>query len=529
MRAAVLCVLLGAAFALDEEHPKLKHARKFNLKGKSHNANPEVSIAHPRQRTGTTSDTTMGLNVPAWMDKSFMEEYGNKAINSSFNSMRFPGGSWANKYIWNFDYKEFPYFENMTHHGPDKLDTKQVVELAKATNSKLMIQVNYAVARVYGAEKAGKLAADWVQYIRQNLSYPLAFVEVGNENYGKWEVPFSGGPQHHKVNGKLYGEDFNVIQKHIHAVDSSIQVGAVLSINEGHAALDANEISGEWNADVMSACGKNADFVSTHVYFPEGPPSALFQFAGAPKAMRTEIDTLVKKYTNRKRKMPIALTEFNLQMSTRNQTINMADGLFLARLLGECMEHDIFMTQLWALRTKWIGRGSHNKDIMMGKFKHTEHVRARGGEYGIFSANQPGVARHTTRSTLYTEFIYKRIFSDGRHLVKSTSAADDLMVFAAGKEDNDASVGMVLVNLGAQEKSVTLAGFPETDKAKMWTFEGESNGPNDKRFMLNKVQNSNSTSQFGGPWPLETIPAMSVSSKEKITVPPYSVVGILAE
>jgi len=405
-----------------------------------------------------------------------------------------------------------------------------VVELAKSSGAKLLIQANYAVARVYGPEKAAKLAADWVRYIREDLKYPLAFVELGNENYAKWEVPFSSGPKHHKVDGKLYGEDYNVIQRHIKAVHPDVQLGAVLSINEGEGAIAANEIRGDWNEQVLKQCGKNADFVTAHIYFAENHPNALFQYAASgPKTLRAGINQQMKKFVpQRKTKMPIALTEFNLQMTSRNQTLNMADGLFLARLLGECMEHDIFMTQLWALRTKFIGRPAKDVSFTKNKKEHVEHVAARGGEYGIFSANQPGVKRNTPRSTLYTEYIYKRIFSEGRHMVKATSDADDLMVYAAGKENSENSVGMVLVNLGAQKKTVKLTGMPKTGDMKMWTLEGEANKPDDKRFMLNQVKTSNSTAEFGGPWPLTTILPKVVSNSEQVIVPAYSVVGVLA-
>lgn len=533
MRSTVLCAILGTAFALHMSEIESKPP-KFNLMGKAGVANPEVAVLSPKQHYGPAPDTLLGLNVPAWNEIGFIEEYGKPAINSSFNSIRFPGGSWANKYIWNEDWEEYPYFKDMLVKIPHKINTSQAVELAKSTNSQLLIQVNYAVARVYGPEKAGKLAADWVRYIRHNLSYPLAYIEVGNENYGKWEVPFSSGPKHHKVDGKLYGDDFNVIQKHIKEVSPDIQVGAVLSINSGiesgDMAKQMNEIE-NWNGEVLARTAKKADFVTVHSYVAdEKHPLNLFKLAGfGPKKIRTMVDHQIQHYApKRKERMPIALTEFNIQMPPRDQTVNMVNGLFLARLLGECMEHGIFMTQLWALRSKWVARPAHDRVLMVGKKRVVQHIEARGGEYGIFSGNQPGVTKHTPRATLYTEFIFKKVFSQGRRLVKATSDADDLLVYAAAKEGSE-TTGMVLVNLGPQTKSVGLDGIPKSKMVQTWALEGENNRIDDRRYMLNLVKTSNSTAEFGGPWPLQEIQPIMSESNQRITVRPYSVVGVLAE
>jgi len=394
--------------------------------------------------------------------------------------------------------------------------------------------VNYAVARVYGAEAAGKLAADWVKHIRDDLNYSLAYIEVGNENYGKWEVPFQGGPKHYHVNGQMYGADFNVIQKHIKAVKPDVQVGAVLSINVGpgtrNSGLQQDEITKDWNEQVLKQCGKNADFVTVHSYFAdEYHPQSLLSYVGfGPNAIRSMVDLQMDKFVpGHKGRMPVALTEFNIQMPPRDQTVNMVNGLFLAKLLGECMESGIFMTQLWGLRTKWrVGQPAHDRVLMSGK---KQKVPAAAGEYGIFSNDQPGVKKHTARATLYTEYIYKKIFSQGRHLVKATSSADDLMVFAAAKETGDDSAGMVLVNLGNQQKTVKLAGVPKVENAKMWVLEGEANKLDDRRFMLNRVKSSNSTAEYGGPWPLTGITPMTANTNQEVIVPPYSVVGVLAE
>ena len=69
-----------------------------------------------------------------------------------------------------------------------------------------IVEINAAVAFVYGAESAAELATSWYAYFKKE-GLPVTWWEFGNENYGHWKKPYGD----YTVSGTVYGEAFSTV------------------------------------------------------------------------------------------------------------------------------------------------------------------------------------------------------------------------------------------------------------------------------------------------------------------------------
>ena len=102
----------------------------------------------------------------------------------------------------------------------------QAASFAEDEGLEVLWQTNAAVGFVCGADVAAALAVSFVKDIQASAGADaVRFVEVGNENYGKWEVPYPDHPE--LVNATAYGVVCRATIEAIQAFDASISVGCV--------------------------------------------------------------------------------------------------------------------------------------------------------------------------------------------------------------------------------------------------------------------------------------------------------------
>ena len=192
--------------------------------------------------------------------------------------LRYPAGSGSNKFFWNRDENDgIPADANISDYKygisseADYMTNENFYTLRGKTNSKGMNVVNYSYAR-YGTSAdpvavAAKLAADWVIYDNGRTK----FREIGNENYGAWEVGYEidvsqnqdGQPE--IQTGTLYGQHFKVFAAAMRQAASDI--GVEIKIGAVCYSDNENNNYGTWNDGVIKEVGNVADFLIVHKYF----------------------------------------------------------------------------------------------------------------------------------------------------------------------------------------------------------------------------------------------------------------------
>ncbi len=208
------------------------------------------------------------------------------------NILRWPAGSGSDGYFWNCAPGHLPrdvpffvedengkkkiaqYFYGRSY-DPRAASLDDYYDMLQKTGNQGLITVNYGYAR-YGLSAnpvatAAHLAADWVRYDHGRTKY----WEIGNENYGTWEMGFridtaankEGQPEF--LSGELYGRHFLVfadsMRKAAAETGTTIYIGAVT--HETAPAPWDGPCTRNWNPGMLKAAQDQPDFYVVHNYF----------------------------------------------------------------------------------------------------------------------------------------------------------------------------------------------------------------------------------------------------------------------
>jgi hypothetical protein len=217
---------------------------------------------------------------------------------AGINVMRYGGGSWADYYDWqtNTDIQQcLPADSTASFTGPcassDSLGFGQFSQQARAVGADSFVTVNYGSG-------TPALAVQWVTAAKTTSGQGVKLWEVGNENYGCWEVnnELAGPPENYagylpndftSVNGvyenptcpqttqgnaqgtQTLATSYAVnAQKFLRAMtnaDPGARIGVPWAFGDGvaGAAVPDND---EWNNTVLGADSKYVSFVDAHYY-----------------------------------------------------------------------------------------------------------------------------------------------------------------------------------------------------------------------------------------------------------------------
>jgi len=164
--------------------------------------------------------------------------------------------------IWDDDYSVCSYFSKYKNKNAGwTWQWKAAGAFARTHFVEVLWQVNAAVGLVCGPDVAATLAANFVSNATA-LGIDVNYIEVGNENYGKWEVPYPDNPK--VVSPEAYAAVCSAVVKAVKAVRPSVTVGCVGDlIREGAA----NTPFLDWNEKVLAGAGTDMDFLIIHEYY----------------------------------------------------------------------------------------------------------------------------------------------------------------------------------------------------------------------------------------------------------------------
>ena len=88
-----------------------------------------------------------GANLPLYIKNALLlSEDQSAKMRDAVTFLRYPGGSSANKYLWNADFATYPYFKTWSWMGAKKnFNMTQFVQVINSTRAEPLVEMNAAL------------------------------------------------------------------------------------------------------------------------------------------------------------------------------------------------------------------------------------------------------------------------------------------------------------------------------------------------------------------------------------------------
>jgi hypothetical protein len=202
------------------------------------------------------------------------------------------------------------------------------------------------------------------------------------------------------------------------------------------------------------------------------------------------------------RKIPLALTEFNIVNGSGPQTIEAVNMLFTAAVLGESIKHGFFASYIW----DW-------QNGLDEKLK---------GDHGMLAKGDPHVPDDTPRPSYYAYAAWAKVAGD--EMVESSLAGEGLRAYATHFKSGQAGLLLINENEQAIQAGIKLNSFGGKGLANAWCAEAGSLAS--KRVRFNGLSGPE---HGGGPFPIAGKPySLAVDQGSfSLALPAASVTSIL--
>jgi hypothetical protein len=388
---------------------------------------------------------------------------------AGIDELRYGGGSYA-------DYYDFQTNTNIQNCLPlnatasftsscsssDSLDFSQFSQQAKAIGAQSFVTVNY------GSGTPAEAAA-WVAQAKSTPGQDVALWEVGNENYGCWEVnnELAGPPANFQgytpntyttVNGvfenptcpqttqgnaagtqtlatsyAVNAKQFLIAMK---AADPAARIGVPWAFDNSvsGASVPNND---EWNNTVLGTDGKYVSFVDAHYYpfFFGGSTGganptdqqvlqALFGVPSLYSKIRTELDAYAPRAS-------VVVGETNVSNNTTTTVCTPTGALFAA---GDVLS--------------WLAAGAKSVDYWdMNNYGNTT-TSCTNADYGMFTSSAPAAAE-----TPYYGYLLASVLARPHALLATLSTSDpaDVLGYQALVPGGKYTVAFINTNTSSAE------------------------------------------------------------------------------
>jgi alpha-L-arabinofuranosidase len=322
-------------------------------------------------------------------------------------------------------------------------------------------------------------------YLRINHPAPFPQVkywEVGNEEYGNWEIDHHGTPgpggastgsQHNPGTCAAFVDAF----AHFVAVDQGNLPKILIGIDSEDPT---GGLDNGWTKTVLKdsmAAGFTPGFISDHSYAyvsGAGADTQLLYNTVSNPASIYDWSTRYSAYQNllqqvglQPNSVPVLATEFNSFTGNVSKLFtSLTNGLFLADSLGGLMDSGYAGGIVWDLRFTWF---PDNSPGLYGW--------RMGGDFGLLgdpnpaNAKPPSTGPYIPYPTYFAEQLVSNIAQSGGRLVPAGSSSQDLDVFAV-KEPNG-HLDLLVINKNSSS-SITdqfnISGFQPNGQAQVWQY-----------------------------------------------------------
>lgn len=341
------------------------------------------------QSLGQLSTISKGLNTAVW-DGDLLDSAASSAIkNAGIGMLRFPGGSTSDVYHWQ---------SNTLVAGQGGLDASNTFDafmsMAQSVGAQPIITADY------GAGTAAE-AAGWVQYANKGgagyngpvptyaggsstgHTYGVKYWEIGNEVYGDGTYGADWEYNNNTHSPATYANNVVAYSKAMKAVDSSIQIGAVLTAPGNWPDGVTNSSSPQsWNQTVLSTACSSINFAIVH-WYPQNPGSesdaSLLSDTNQIASMVSTVHSELSQYCGTHASaIQIMVTETNsVSSDPGKQTVSVVNALYEADDYMDWLENGVANVDWWTL---------HNNAVA-GNTSSSLYGNAQYGDYGVLSNN----------------------------------------------------------------------------------------------------------------------------------------------
>ena len=468
--AALLCLLISA----------LAIVNPLGITGAFAATNAQVTI-NAGQSLGALTSISKGLNTAVW-DGNLLDSAASTAVkNAGIGLLRYPGGSTSDVYHWQ---------SNTVIAGQGGLDSNNTFDaymnMAQSVGAQPLITVDY------GAGTPSE-AAGWVHYANKGgagyngpvptyagasstgHNYGVKYWEVGNEVYGDGTYGGSWEYNNNTHSPATYANNVVAYSKAMKAVDSTVQVGAVLTAPGDWPDGITNSASPQpWNQTVLSTACSSIDFAIVH-WYPQNPGSEsdasllsdTSQIANMVSTLHSELTQYCGSHASAVR---IMLTETNsVSSNPGKQTVSVVNALFEADDYMSWLENGVSTVAWWTL---------HNNAVA-GNTSSSLYGNARYGDYGVLANNtcttsSSGICEPATNTPFPAYYGLQMLNNLGKagDTMVSSSSNQNLIAVHAVKQANG-KLAVMLINKDPNSSytvSLALNGYTAGSSATVYTY-----------------------------------------------------------
>ncbi len=312
----------------------------------------------------------------------------------------------------------------------------------------------------------------------------IKYWEIGNEEYGSWEVDHHGtaapggvstGAQHDPETYATFAEAFASFVAADKANFPTIYVG----INSGDpsGASDNN-----WTRNVLNdgaAIGFVPGFISDHSYM-QNPGSESDSFllndtvsdTGSLLSWATryaDYETLLKAADGSSASsVKVMATEYNSNWGAEGkQMSSIVNGLFVADSIGSLMTAGYSAGLFWDLRNGWNTTGNNSSSLYGWR---------EGGDEGILgdpniTNDAPSTGPYVAYPTYFGEELGSRIAQAGGEVVSASSTYGALSVYSVLESNGHLDLMVINKNPDADiNAQLNLSNFSASGQAQVWRY-----------------------------------------------------------
>ena len=466
-------------------------------------AGVDPAVAHADNALHPLSAAPLGLNTAPWDYVYAADTSAGGGVNTiqpllrqaGINQLRYGGGSYADYYDWqtNTDIQNClpndstASFTSSCSSG-DSLDFSQFSEQARAIGAQSFVTVNYGSG-------TPQLAADWVTQAKNTPGQGVALWEVGNENYGCWEVnnELAGAPANYSgytpntytsVNGVYenptcpqttegnaagtqtlatsYAANAEQFLTAMKAADPKAQIGVPWAFDNSVAGAGVPDNS-EWNDTVLGRDAKDVDFVDAH-YYPfyfygstgGGNPTdqqVLQQLKQIP-SLYSGIAAELNKYDG---KAKVVVGETGVSNNETTTVCTPTGALFAA---GDVLS--------------WLAAGAQSVDWWdMNNYGNTTSS-CTGPDYGLFTSSSPPAAE-----TPYYGYLLASLLAQPKAVLGALPTSDSADVLGYLSQLGNGKHAVALINTNTSSAETVTFTAPLSGTLKTWSYSaGTQNATN---------------------------------------------------
>ena len=461
----------------------------------------------------------VGVNLAWWDDKLTTPETQQMVEAAGLSAFRFPGGSSSDDYHFdvsnNFDdssantIPQFAQFiEGVGGIGLVTLDygsgspQEAAAELAYLEGSpsdttvigtglewndstNQWQQVNWQTVGYWASLRAATPLShdDGYNFLRIDHPAPfgeIKYWEVGNEEYGSWEIDHHGTPgpggvstgaQHDPATYAAFAETFATFAAEI---DAGISIG-----------IDSGDPTGasdnDWTNKVLTqglAIGFVPGFLSDHSYMQgpgqESDSNLLLDTVSDPNSVldwstrHADYQSLLQRVLGSKASsVNVMATEFNsVYTNPGKQSTSLVNGLFIADSIGSLLDSGYTGGFVWALRNSWDTTGNNSPSLYGWR---------QGGDYGLLgdpnTSDPPSTGPYVPYPGYFAEQLASKIVQAGGQVVSASSNFQDLTVYAVLEPDGHLELLVINKDPDANlNEQFTLQSFTPPILAQAWQY-----------------------------------------------------------